>query len=78
MGVLSEGTAIAAAGVAVGAASGAALAQVIGSYLEGLQMPGLLPVIGAAAVLVGAALIAAVVPAARAARVDVMRSLRTD
>jgi putative ABC transport system permease protein len=78
IGVLGEGVAIASAGVAVGAATGLALFQVIGSTVQGLQMPSVVPVIGAAATLVGAAVIAAVLPAARAARVDVMRSLRTD
>jgi ABC-type antimicrobial peptide transport system permease subunit len=64
--------------VVVGALSGFALARVVGSYVEGLQMPGALPVIGAAAVLVCAAAVAAVLPAARAAKVDIMHSLRSE
>ena len=42
-------------------------------------MPGVLPIAGAAAVLVAAAVIlASLMPAARASRVDVMQALRAD
>ena len=39
---------------------------------------GAVPVAGSAAVLIAAALVASLVPAARAARVDVMQALRSD
>jgi ABC-type antimicrobial peptide transport system permease subunit len=41
-------------------------------------MPGAMPVVGAAAVLIGAALIASLVPAGRASRVDVLQALRSE
>jgi ABC-type lipoprotein release transport system permease subunit len=41
-------------------------------------MPDTLPVIGSAVVLLGAAVVASLLPAARAARVDVMQALRSD
>jgi ABC-type antimicrobial peptide transport system permease subunit len=41
-------------------------------------MPSALPVIVSAVVLLAAAVIASAVPAARAARVDVMQALRSD
>lgn len=76
--VLREGAAIAIAGLAVGLACGYGLAQLAGTFLGDLKMPGLLPVIGSSLVLLLAALIASVIPAARAARVDVIQALRTD
>jgi ABC-type antimicrobial peptide transport system permease subunit len=41
-------------------------------------MPGLLPVVGSALVMLLAAVIAWAMPALRAARVDVMQALRTE
>jgi predicted lysophospholipase L1 biosynthesis ABC-type transport system permease subunit len=77
-GVLGEGLAMAALGVGVGAAAGFGVARIAGAYVRDVQMPGALPVAGSAAVLLGAAIAAAVVPAVRAARVDVMQALRSD
>ena len=54
------------------------LGRVIASYVQGIQLPEVLTVIGAAAVLLLAAVIASVAPAARAARIDVMRALRSE
>ena len=42
------------------------------------QVPGMLPAVAAAAVLIAAALIASLVPAARASRVDVLQALRSE
>jgi ABC-type lipoprotein release transport system permease subunit len=39
---------------------------------------GALPVIGAAAMLFGAAIVASLIPATRASRVDVLRALRSE
>jgi len=78
MGVVWQGALMAAAGVIVGALGGYALANLAGSYIHGMQMPGAVPVAGSAAVLLAAALVASLVPAARAARVDVMQALRSD
>jgi ABC-type antimicrobial peptide transport system permease subunit len=43
-----------------------------------MKTPGVLPVAGAAIVLLLAAVIASVIPAARAARIDVIQALRTE
>ncbi len=77
-GVLSEGVVMSALGVAAGAAGGFALARVIGSYIQNVQIPGVLPIVGAALVLIVAAILGALLPAARAARVDVVQALRAD
>jgi putative ABC transport system permease protein len=77
-GVLTEGAVMAAIGVVSGTVGGFALARLAGSYFQNVQMPGALPVIGAAIVLLVAAVVASVLPAARAARVDVMQALRAE
>jgi putative ABC transport system permease protein len=77
-GVIAEGAAMAAAGVFAGAAFGFALARVAGRYFLDVKMPGALPVAVSAFVLMTVAVIASVVPAARAARVDVMHALRSE
>jgi putative ABC transport system permease protein len=77
-GVIAEGAVMAAAGVLAGAAGGYALARLAGSYFGDVQVPGAVPVVASAIVLLAAAVIASVMPAARAARVDVLQALRTD
>jgi len=77
-GVLSEGVWIAAMGIAAGAGGGYLLARVATRLFATVQLPGPLPVIGATAVLIGAAIVASLMPAARAARVDVLQALRSD
>jgi putative ABC transport system permease protein len=76
--VLGEGAVIAAAGVVAGAVAGLALARLAGGYIEEIRIPGLLPIAGAAIVLVTAAIVASLMPAARASRVDVIQALRTE
>jgi predicted lysophospholipase L1 biosynthesis ABC-type transport system permease subunit len=76
--VLSEGAVIAAAGIGVGAIGGLVLARVVGSYITDVRIPGALPIVGAAALLVAAAILASLLPAARAARVDVLQALRAE
>jgi len=76
--VIAEGAVMASAGVLVGAACGYAVARLAGSYIQDMQMPSLLPVVCSALVLLAAAVIASMLPAARAARVDVMQALRSD
>ncbi len=78
MRVIAEGAGMAIGGLAVGLACGYGLAQLAGTFLGDLKMPDLLPVAGSALVLLLAAVIASVIPAARAARVDVMQALRTE
>jgi putative ABC transport system permease protein len=77
-GVILEGTVMAAAGVLAGAAFGFALARVAGRYFLDVKMPGALPVAVSAFVLMAVAVIASVLPAARAARVNVMQALRSE
>jgi predicted permease len=77
-GIVVEGVLMAALGVAIGGAGGFVVARVIGSYVTEVQLPGLLPIIGSAAVLLVAAAVASLLPAARAARVDVVQALRTE
>jgi predicted permease len=76
--VLSDGMRIAAIGVAAGAAGGYLLARLAEGFFENVQLPGTLPLIGAAAVLIGAAIVASLMPAARAARVNVVEALRSE
>jgi ABC-type antimicrobial peptide transport system permease subunit len=77
-GVIAEGTVIAAAGVLAGAAFGFALARLAGRYFLDVKMPGALPVLVSVFVLMAVAVIASALPAARAARVDVMQALRSE
>src|SRR5271163_2386771 len=77
-GVVTEGVVMAAVGVLAGAAFGLVVARVAGSYFGDLKMPGALPVIVSALVLLGAAVVASMLPAARAARVDVIQALRSE
>jgi ABC-type antimicrobial peptide transport system permease subunit len=76
--VLSEGVLIAAIGIAAGAAGGYVLARVAAGFFATAQTPGALPVLGAAVLLIGAAAVASLMPAARASRVDVLQALRSE
>jgi ABC-type antimicrobial peptide transport system permease subunit len=76
--VLSEGVRIAAIGIAAGAVGGYALAWVAAKFFGQTQLPGALAVVGAAAVLIGAAAVASLMPAARASRVNVLQALRSE
>jgi putative ABC transport system permease protein len=77
-GVIAEGAAMAGIGIAAGAVGGFALARLAGGYFQDMRMPGAIPVVGSAIVLLAAAAIASMLPAARAARIDVMQALRSD
>jgi putative ABC transport system permease protein len=76
--VVTEGVVMAGVGVLAGAAFGLVVTRVAGSYFGDLKMPGAWPVIVSAFVLLGAAVVASMLPAARAARVDVMQALRSE
>jgi predicted permease len=76
--VLSEGAVIAGAGIVAGAIGGVALTQLAGTYLPGTRLPGAVPIAGAAAILVAAAILASLMPAARASRIDVIQALRSE
>jgi ABC-type antimicrobial peptide transport system permease subunit len=69
---------MAAGGVVAGAACGYVLMHLAGSYFQEVRTPDTGPVVGSAVVLLIAAVVASVVPALRAARVDVMQALRSD
>src|SRR5262249_29637274 len=72
-GVLSEGVWIAPVGVAAGAAGGYGLWRLATKLFEHVQAPGAGPTAAAAAVLIAAAAMASLLPAARAAHVDVLQ-----
>jgi len=76
--VLSEGVVIAGIGIVAGAAGVYAFGGVAASRLEHMQLPGVLATLGAAGVLMAAAVAASLMPAARAARVDVLQALRSE
>jgi ABC-type antimicrobial peptide transport system permease subunit len=64
--VLSEGAVIAGAGLATGVVAGLALTRFAGALLGAITLPGVVPIVGAAAVLMIAAVLASLLPAARA------------
>jgi predicted permease len=76
--VLRQGAVIAAIGVAAGALGGFVLERVAGQYVDDLHLPGVATLLGAALVLVAAALVASLIPAARASRVNVVEVLRAE
>jgi predicted permease len=77
-GVIAEGAMMAAAGLLAGAAFGFVAARLATSYFPDVKMPGALPVILSAFVLLTAAVVASMLPAARAARIDVIQALRSE
>jgi ABC-type antimicrobial peptide transport system permease subunit len=77
-GVIAEGVVMAVAGVIAGAAFGFVIARLARSYFLDVKMPGVLPVVLSAFVLLTAAVVASSVPAVRAARIDVMKALRAE
>jgi hypothetical protein len=76
--VIAEGAVMATAGVAAGAAFGYVLVRLARSAFEHMQAPSALPVVGSVFILLAAAVVASVLPAARAARVDVTEALRSE
>jgi predicted permease len=77
-GVLRDGLRIAAFGIAAGAAGGYALVRVAERVFGTVRLPGALPVIAAAVVLIGSATVASLLPARRASRIDVLQALRSE
>jgi putative ABC transport system permease protein len=76
--VLSEGTTIAAIGIAAGGLGGFVLSRLATTFFTSVQMPGALATAAAAAVLLAAAVVASWIPAARASRIDVLEALRSE
>jgi putative ABC transport system permease protein len=76
--VIAEGALMAAVGIAAGALFGYVLARLAASYFADMRMPSVIPVVASAAVLLFAAVVASFLPAARAARIDVIQALRSE
>jgi putative ABC transport system permease protein len=76
--VLGEGAVIAVIGIAAGVVGGFMLTRALGAWVADLRLPGATTMIGAALVLVAAAVLASLMPAARASRVDVVQALRSE
>ena len=76
--ILGEGAVIAGAGIVTGVIAGLALLRFAGGFVGDIKTPGVVPLAGAAAVLIAAAVIASLMPATRASRTDVMDALRSE
>jgi predicted permease len=76
--VLGEGAIIGVSGIVAGAIGGIVLARVVGGWVQDVRIPGVLPTVIAAAVLIAAAVFASLMPAARASRIDVIQALRAE
>jgi ABC-type antimicrobial peptide transport system permease subunit len=76
--ILGEGAVIAGAGIVAGVIGGYVMARVVGSFITDVRLPGVVPILGAAIVLVTAAIVASLMPAARASRIDVIQALRSE
>ena len=76
--VITEGAAMAAAGIMAGAVLGFVLARAAHSYFADVSIPGVFPVAASAIALLTVAVVASMLPAARAARVDVIQALRAE
>lgn len=77
-GVVKNGAAMAGIGIVVGVLGGFAAARLASHYLEQVQMPGAIAVGAAAVLLLVAGVAASIVPAARAARTNVIEALRAE
>ena len=77
-GVIVEGAIMAGAGIIAGAGFGYAMTRLATSYFADMHLPGAIVVVVSALLLMGAAVIAAALPAIRAARVDVIQALRAE
>jgi ABC-type antimicrobial peptide transport system permease subunit len=69
---------IAAAGIVAGGLGGIVLTRLASGLFGVVRMPGVLPIAGAATFLVTAAILASLLPAARASRVDAVQALRSE
>ncbi len=77
-GVIAQGAMMAGAGIIAGALCGYGLARLAASYFTDMRMPGAVTVAASAGVLLAAAVVASLLPAARAASIDVIEALRSE
>ncbi len=78
MRVLSEGTLIVSVGIVAGASGAYMIASAASRFFGIVRLPGPLPLLGAAAILIGSAVVGSLMPALRASRIDVIQALRSD
>jgi hypothetical protein len=78
MGVVRDGAVMGLAGIVAGAVCGFALVRLAISYFADVRTPGVLPLAGSAIILLAASVVASMLPAMRAARVDVIQALRME
>ena len=76
--VVAEGAVIAVIGIVAGIAAGYGLMTLAQSWVSETQAPGVWVLAGSALVLLTSAVVASLMPAARAARVDVIQALRSE
>jgi ABC-type antimicrobial peptide transport system permease subunit len=76
--VLQQGLVIAVIGVGAGVVLGFVFAKVLSRYVAAVPMPGPLSFVFAGAVIITAAVVAALTPARRAAKVNAVEALRTE
>ena len=76
--VMAQGLVIGAVGVGSGLIVGIAVANIVRSYVAQFQFPGVLSIVAAAVIIVTAAVLASLVPARRAARVNAVEALRAE
>jgi ABC-type antimicrobial peptide transport system permease subunit len=76
--VLGQGAGIVLIGIIAGVGGGYALGLAATSYFENVDLPGAPQILSAAVVLGGVALLASLLPAFRAARVNVLQALRSE
>ena len=77
-GVVRSGALIAVTGIVAGLVGVYVMTKIAVSYLSQAQAPGAVPILAAAALLMGAAVVASIVPAMRASRINVMQALRSE
>src|SRR5690606_17890052 len=78
MRVLRDDALIVAIGILAGAAGGYAFLRLAANVVGDVSLPGALPLLGAAAILLAAGILASLMPAARASHVDVVEALGSD
>ncbi|MEY4637364.1 MAG: hypothetical protein RJA55_3162 [Acidobacteriota bacterium] len=76
--VLGEGVLMGSLGVVAGLVLGLAAWRLAGGIFPQVQLPGVVPILAAAAVLIVSAVGASLMPASRASKIDVMQALRND